>query len=165
MRTPLPFAPRPASASRTSLAIITEPGHANAFGTLHGGVLLRLADECGAVAALRHAGGKQVVTAAIDSMVFLGPAHPGERLELTAEVTHVGRTSIEARIEAVAESLHGAERRKVAIGYGLYVALDEAGQPRPVPPLLSETDADRDRDEAARARQAARLVHRREALG
>ncbi len=40
---------KPASASRISLAIITDPGHANAFGTIHGGVLLRLADECGAV--------------------------------------------------------------------------------------------------------------------
>ncbi len=37
-----------ASESRVSLAIITEPGQANAFGTLHGGVMLRLADECGA---------------------------------------------------------------------------------------------------------------------
>ena len=47
---------KPASASRMSLAIITEPVHANAFGNIHGGVLLKLADECGAIGALRHAG-------------------------------------------------------------------------------------------------------------
>src|SRR3954470_14968382 len=47
---------KPASASRMTLAIITQPGQANAFGTLHGGVLLRLADECGAISALRHVG-------------------------------------------------------------------------------------------------------------
>src|SRR3954453_12103637 len=120
-----------AAASRLSLAIITEPGQANAFGTLHGGVILRLADECGATAALRHAGGGRITTAAIDAMTFLGPVYVGERVELSAEVTYVGRTSLEARIEIVAEPLDRAVRRRVALGYGLYVALDESGHPRP----------------------------------
>jgi uncharacterized protein (TIGR00369 family) len=159
-----PMSPRPASASRVSLAIITDPGQANAFGTLHGGVLLRLADECGAVAALRHAGRGQITTAAIDSMTFLGPVYVGERVELQAEVTYVGRTSIEAKIEINAEGLMGDRRRKVAEGYGLYVSLDDSGKiPRPVPPLASETDSDRLRDERAKARQTARLARREEA--
>ena len=64
---------KPSSESRMSLAIIIEPAQANAFGTLHGGVMLKLADECGAIAALRHAGKGQITTAAIDSMIFLGP--------------------------------------------------------------------------------------------
>ena len=161
--TPNTLPAKSADGSRMSLAIITEPGQANAFGALHGGVILRLADECGAVVAMRHAGSEQIVTAAIDSMVFLGPVHPGERVELTAEVTYVGYTSIETRIEVVAEPLQRAERRRVAAGYGLYVALGADGRPRPVPPLLSETEADRIRDVAARARQAARLARRREA--
>lgn len=149
--------------SRVSLAILTDPGQANSFGTLHGGVLLRLADECGAVAALRHVGGGRITTAAIDAMTFLGPVHVGERLELWAEVTAVGRTSLETRIEVFAEPIDRAERRKVALGYGLYVALDEAGRPRPVPPLLLETDAERRRAEAAKTRQADRLARRAEA--
>ena len=155
--------PMPAAASRVCLAIITDPGQANAFGTIHGGVLLRLADECGAVAALRHAGGGRITTAAIDAMTFLGPVLVGERVELSAEVTHVGRTSIEVRIEMIAEPMERAERRRVAMGYGLYVALDASGRPRPVPPLPIETEADRRRDEAARARQAVRLARRDEA--
>jgi uncharacterized protein (TIGR00369 family) len=148
-----------------SLAMITHPGQANTFGTLHGGVILRMADECGAVVALRHAGGGGITTAAIDSMVFLSPVHPGERLEITAEVSYVGRSSIETTIEVFAEPMVPATRRKVGMGYGLYVALDEHGKPRPVPPLLSETDADRRRDAAAHARQEARLARRREATG
>jgi uncharacterized protein (TIGR00369 family) len=156
---------KPSAASRLSLAIITEPGQANAFGTLHGGVLLRLADECGAIAALRHAGGGRITTAAIDSMTFLGPVLVGERVEICAEITHTGRTSLEARIEVFAEPMEKAERRKVAVGYGLYVALDPSGKPRPVPPLACETEADRRRDEAARARQAVRLARRSEAWG
>ena len=156
--------PKPAAMSRVTLAIITDPSQANAFGTLHGGVLLRLADECGAVAALRHAGHGQITTAAIDSMSFLSPVHVGERVELEAEVTYVGRTSIEARIIISAESLIGDHRRKVAEGYGLYVSLDDSGaSPRPVPPLAIDSEADRKRDLAARARQAVRLARRAEA--
>jgi uncharacterized protein (TIGR00369 family) len=156
--------PLPVPASRASLAIITEPGQANAYGTLHGGVLLRLADECGAIAALRHVGKGQITTAAIDSMTFVGPVYVGERVELCAVVTYVGRTSIETRIEIVAEPLERAEPRKVAVGYALYVALDDSGvHPQPVPPLLIESDADRRVQQAAISRQAIRLARRAEA--
>ena len=68
---------------------------------------LKLADECGAIAALRHAGKGQITTAAIDSMMFLGPVYVGERVEISAEVTYVGRTSIETRIEIFAEPIDG----------------------------------------------------------
>jgi uncharacterized protein (TIGR00369 family) len=157
--------PRPASASRVSLSIIIMPEQTNPYGTLHGGVLLRLADECGAIAALRHVGHGQITTAAMDSMTFLGPVHVGERVEVVAEVTHVGRTSIESRIEIFAEPIAKADRRMVGVGYALYVALDERGEhPQPAPPLLSETDADRRRDRAAAARQAVRLARRAEAI-
>jgi uncharacterized protein (TIGR00369 family) len=156
---------RPAAASRVSLSIIIMPSQANPYGTLHGGVLLRLADECGAIAALRHVGHGQITTAAMDSMTFLGPVLVGERVELIAEVTHVGRTSIEARIEIFAEPVERAEKRKVGVGYALYVAMDnERKRPQPAPPLLSETEADRLRDQAAQARQAVRLQRRAEAL-
>ena len=158
--------PRPSSFSRVSLAIITEPGQANAFGTLHGGVILKLADECGAIAALRHAGKGQITTAAIDSMIFLGPVYVGERVEFSAEVTYVGRTSIETKIEIFAEPIEVSERRKVAVGYALYVALDESGRrPRPVPPLLIDNDAGHRAALAAQARQTNRLARRAQAQG
>lgn len=153
--------PRSASASRSTLAILTDPSQANPFGSIHGGVILRLADECGALAAFRHSGGPMITTAAIDGFTFLAPVRVGERVELVAEVTYVGRTSMEARIDVYAESMTHPQPRKVGAGYGVYVALDPStGRPAPVPPLLSETDADHARDRAARARQAARLARR-----
>jgi uncharacterized protein (TIGR00369 family) len=152
---------KPASASRVSLAIITQPGQANPNGTLHGGVILKLADECGAIAAMRHAGKGMVTTAAIDALTFLEPVYVGERVELWAEVTYVGRSSIETEIEVFAERIENTVRRKVAVGYALYVALDEtSGRPIPVPPLLVSTAADRIGQEAARARQSVRLARR-----
>ena len=49
------------------------------------------------------------------------------------------------------------------VGYGLYVALDAQGHPCPVPPLACETETDRQRDLAAKERQAIRLARREEA--
>ena len=83
----------------------------------------------------------QITTAAIDSMTFLGPVYVGERVEIVAEVTYVGRTSIETRIEIYAEPFDRPERRKVAVGYALYVALDEDGRR----PAAGPATADRDR--------------------
>jgi uncharacterized protein (TIGR00369 family) len=158
-------AAKPASASRVTLAIITEPKQANPNNTIHGGVILKLVDECGAIAALRHAGKGQITTAAIDSMTFLGPVYVGERVEISAEVTYVGRSSIETRIEVFAEPIENAVKRKVGVGFGLYVALDlEEQRPRQVPPLLIETEADRAGQKAAQARQAARLARRAGAI-
>ena len=76
-------------------------------------------------------------------------------LEIEAEVTYVGRSSIETRIIVYAEPLEKAERRKVGEGFGLYVALDEEGKPRAVPKLPPSEISD-----AAEARQAARLALR-----
>ena len=64
------------------------------------------------------------------------------------------------------ESIESALKRKVGVGYGLYVVLDEVdGRPRQAPPLLIVTEADRIGQKAAQARQAARLARRAEALG
>lgn len=143
---------------RATLAVLADPSRANAFGNLHGGEILKLADECGGLAAIRHAGGASVVTAAIDGFAFLGPVRIGERVEVSAVVSHVGRTSIEVRLTVHAEPLDRAERRKVAEGHAVFVALDPDGTKRLAPPLAAA-------DEAAGRRHAARLERRREALG
>ncbi len=48
------------------------PQHANPYGHVHGGEIVKLADEAGALAAMRHAR-LPVVTLAIDSMTFHSP--------------------------------------------------------------------------------------------
>jgi uncharacterized protein (TIGR00369 family) len=157
--------PKPPSASRASLAIITDPSQANAFGIIHGGVILRLLDECGALAAFRHHGGASITTATIDGVTFLSPVRVGERVHLAAEITHVGCTSMEARIVVTAEPLAVAEPRKVAIGYGLYVALNVDGRPVPVAPLLlNDEAATREAEERQRIRLAARSAAQRHPL-
>jgi uncharacterized protein (TIGR00369 family) len=136
-----------------------QPTDANLFGNVHGGIVMRLMDEAGASAAIRHAG-RPVVTVAVDQVLFREPIHLGDLVTLVAELTYVGRTSIETRIEVTAQNLLTGERTHTNTAYFVYVALDEAGHPTPVPPLHLETEAERQQWAAAQERQAYRLAQR-----
>ncbi|MGE5464325.1 MAG: acyl-CoA thioesterase, partial [Syntrophothermus sp.] len=65
------------SASRISLSQLMHPEHANLLGNVHGGWIMKLADEAGALACMRHAQ-RRVVTVAIDSMTFRQPIRIGD---------------------------------------------------------------------------------------
>ncbi|MGZ9234877.1 MAG: hotdog domain-containing protein, partial [Anaerolineales bacterium] len=62
-----PAAPKSMRASRVTLSQLMHLEHANLLGNVHGGWVMKLADEAGALACMRHAQMK-VVTVAIDSM-------------------------------------------------------------------------------------------------
>src|SRR5512135_2491821 len=95
--------PKTVRASRISIAQLMQPDHANNLGNVHGGWIMKLVDEAGALACMRHSQ-RRVVTVAIDSMVFRNPIKIGDLVLLTAEVTHVGRTSMEAEVLVHAEN-------------------------------------------------------------
>ncbi len=147
---------RPPATRVGQLAFLAKPEHLNTMGTVHGGILLNLADETGAQAAWRYAGGDRMVTAGFDSFQFLTPIPLAHRVEAIAEVSGVGRKWIEARIEVYVEEMDGNHRQLAGYGYAVYVSLDVEGRPREVPPLLVCDEADRQRDEAAQQRQAIR---------
>ena len=144
------------SESRLVLAQLMQPVHANNHGNVHGGEIMRLMDEAGALACMRHAG-HRVVTVAVDRMTFRQPIHLGDLVTFTAEVSYVGRTSLEAEVLVSAENPVTGECVYTNTGYLVYVALDDQGQPVPVPPLIPENDEQRERMEAGEARQAYRL--------
>ncbi|GAB4503295.1 MAG: acyl-CoA thioesterase [Anaerolineales bacterium] len=143
-------------ASRISIAQLMQPEHANSQGNVHGGWIMKLVDEAGALACMRHAQ-HRVVTVAIDSMVFRQPIRIGDLVILTAEVTYAGRTSMEAEVQVVAENPVTGQQTHTNTAYLVYVALDEQGKPAAVPPLFAETDDERQRLEQARQRQEYRL--------
>ena len=83
---------KPVSASSVVLSRVMHPNEASYMGTVHGGVILRMLDEAGGMAAFRHAR-KPVVTAAIDSMSFFAPVYVGNLVTAKASVNSVGETS------------------------------------------------------------------------
>jgi uncharacterized protein (TIGR00369 family) len=81
--------PKNMHASHIALAQLMHPEHANNSGNVHGGWIMKLVDEAGALACMRHAG-HRVVTVAIDNMEFNQPINIGNLVTLTAEVTYAG---------------------------------------------------------------------------
>lgn len=151
-----PFSPKTIRASRISLAQLMQPEHANHHGNVHGGWIMKLVDEAGALACMRHAQ-RRVVTVAIDSMVFRQPIRIGDVVILNAEVSYVGHTSMEAEVQVLAEDPITGERTHTNTAYLVYVALDDDGHAVPVPPLKTETEDEKRRMEQAEERQKHRL--------
>jgi acyl-CoA hydrolase len=151
--------PKPVSASRIQLAQFMQPEHANSQGNVHGGWIMKLADEAGALASTRHAA-HRTVTVAIDQMVFRQPIHIGDLVIFNAEVTYAGHTSIEVEVQVTAENPINGIRVQTNTAYLVYVAIDDHGRPTKVPPLLAESPEEKERMQAAIERQQRRLANR-----
>lgn len=153
------LAPKTTRVSRVTLSQLMHPEHANLLGNVHGGWIMKLVDEAGALACMRHAQ-KKVVTVAIDSMTFRQPIRIGDLIILNAEVTYTGKTSMEAEVQVVAENPVTGERTHTNTAYLVYVALDDEGRPTNVPELATETDDEKTRMAQAQKRQAHRIAQK-----
>jgi acyl-CoA hydrolase len=147
-------------ASRVETAQLVLPGLTNAHGTIFGGMLMQWIDIAGGIASARHSRGP-VVTASMDRLHFLSPVQLGAIVILQAQVNYVGTTSMEVGVRVFAENQVTFKRTQTTRAYLTFVAVDENGRPRPVPPLVLETAEDRRRFKDAQRRRAVRLRERR----
>jgi len=158
-----PLQPRPPSYARVSLNVIMSGREANLLGNIHGGEIVKLADSTAGAVAQRHCGGP-AVTAALDEMAFLAPVHVGDIVRTDAQVNWAGRSSMEigVRVEAQPWNDPAVGALHVASAYFVFVAIDEDGHARDVPPLLPESPDEVRRMREAEIRRAHRLAKRRE---
>lgn len=154
--------PVPMAESRVTLARVMGVMDANNYGDVHGGVIMRAVDEAGAVAAVRFSGGP-AVTAFMDQMAFLEPVKLGDLLTTQAQVNWTGRTSMEVGVRVTVQRLSLDLELHVATAHLVFVAIDKEGKPRPVPPVLPESERDHLRFQEAEIRRTSRL-ERREAI-
>ncbi|MCD4684899.1 MAG: acyl-CoA thioesterase [Anaerolineae bacterium] len=156
--TPNDLTPKCVSESRVILSLLMNPEHANRLGNVHGGVIMKLVDEAGGFATMRHSR-SPVVTVAIDTMTFDQPIHVGDYVTLTAELTYTGRTSMEVCVLVTAENPLTGIVTHTNSAYLVYVAINPQGRPHPVPALCIETPEEQLRYEQGRERQAERIQH------
>lgn len=151
----------PRSPSETVLTLTTfmQPEHSNSLGNVHGGVLLKLCDECGGIIAARHAR-RPAVTVTVDSVTFDQPVLVGRLLLIHGRITWVGRTTIEVELAVETENLLTGEVEHTNSAYFVYVALDDDRRSTPVPPLKLETEGEHRRFEEGERRQSMRLARR-----
>ncbi|HWC87384.1 MAG TPA: acyl-CoA thioesterase [Solirubrobacteraceae bacterium] len=155
--------PKPVSESRTSLAHWMSPLDANSSGNVHGGTVLKLADEAAGIAAVKHSR-QRVVTAGVDRVNFLYPIHIGELVTFTASVNAVWHTSMEVGVRVEAENPLTGEVRHTNTAYFTMVALDAEGNPARVPALIAADATEERRMREAGLRRRNRLAERDQIL-
>jgi acyl-CoA hydrolase len=132
------------------------PNDANPLGNMLGGRVMHLIDITAAIAAHRHSR-SIVVTASIDEVDFHHPIKVGQLIVLKAAVNHTGRTSMEVGVKVFSEDTMTGARVHTSSAYLTFVALDPEGHPRPVPPVIPETEEEQRRYREAAHRRARRL--------
>ena len=142
------------SDSLTEQQYLIRPAHINPYGRLFGAQLLKWIDEVAGIVAVRHCNAI-VTTAAIDNLQFKDPASSGEMIVLLGQITYVGRTSMEVRVDTYTEALDGT-RKMINRAYLTMVAINDQGQAIEVPTLILETDEQRAEYEAAVKRKEMR---------
>lgn len=144
------------SESVTILSQVMMPVHANHYGNVHGGTILKLVDEAAFVTATKHAK-KNVVIASMDHIVFEHPVSIGDILTIKARLCYVGRSSMEIEVEIVTEKLKEGKVLQVGAAHLTMVALDENGRPTRVPGIILRTKQERTKSRQALARRKKRL--------
>ncbi len=111
---------------------VPQPADMNGNGDIFGGWVLSQMDIAGGSLAARVAKGR-VATVAITAMTFVQPIKVGDMVSIYGEVVKVGRTSITIGLETVVQRRHEETDIQVTHGTFVFVAIDDEGQPRPVP--------------------------------
>ncbi|XVJ68336.1 MAG: acyl-CoA thioesterase [Rhizobacter sp.] len=116
------------------MRVMPMPADTNSNGAVFGGWIMAQMDLAGSVLPAKLSKGR-VTTVAVNEFVFKQPVSVGDLLSFYAKVVRVGNTSITVQIDVYAErnpaDLHVV---KVTEAVFTYVAIDDAGKPRPVPP-------------------------------
>ncbi len=146
-------------ALRKNEVLMTEivlPSHTNALHTIFGGVVMGWIDIAGAIAAQRHCKAP-VVTVSIDYLHFIVPIKIGFVVQIRANVTYVGKTSMEVEVIVDAENASTGEVRRATQAYLTYVGVDEFGRPKKAPPYTPKTAEEKKKYKEAEKRRALRL--------
>src|SRR5215831_3774947 len=151
-----PLPPKSPAQSYTEMVQAVLPNDANPLGFLLGGTAMHLIDIAGAIAAHRHTR-SLLVTAAVDGLQFLHPIKIGDLVILRATVTATFHTSLEVEVEVFSEETLTGDRKMTSRAFLTFVAIDRSGARCPIPPLLLETESQRQVAREAEARRAARL--------
>lgn len=117
-----------------ALRMLAMPKDTNPSGDIFGGWVMSQMDIAGGTTAWKRAGGR-VATVAVDGFVFHRPINVGDVVSCYCDIVRIGKTSISILVEAWAlKDRTSAPLVRVTEGTFTFVALDENGNKRPVPP-------------------------------
>ncbi|MDT8343520.1 MAG: acyl-CoA thioester hydrolase YciA [Thermohalobaculum sp.] len=115
-----------------TLQTIAMPADTNANGDIFGGWLMAQMDLGASVMARRRARGR-VATIAVERMTFHRPVRVGDVVSIHSRMAREGRSSMQIDVEVWITRMPAAEHVKVTEAIFTFVAIDDAGKPRPLP--------------------------------
>ncbi|HKU32864.1 MAG TPA: acyl-CoA thioesterase [Candidatus Nitrosotalea sp.] len=151
--------PKSPRESKAEMTVRMFPSDANPAGNVFGGEILKQIDLIAGLVSQRHAR-TNTVTASIDRVNFLKPVYVGNALILNARLNYVHRSSMEIEIRVEAEDLMTGTRTLTNTAYVTSVALGPNGKTVEVPPLVLETEEDKQKHAEGEKRMLQRLQER-----
>ncbi len=114
-------------------------------------------DIAAAMAATKHCS-SPCMTASVDNLSFKNPIKLGNVVHIEAQVTRAFNTSMEIFIKVWGEDSLHQYKYESNEAYFTFVALDPNNKPRPVSPVIPETEAEKKLFEGALRRRQVRLI-------
>jgi len=143
--------------SQTILTDLVLPSETNPLNNLFGGELLARMDRAAGIAARRHSR-RIVVTAAVNNVSFGKSVPLGSVVTVEAKVSRAFKSSMEIFIDVWVDDRESGLESKANEAIYTFVAVDEAGNPVRVPPVIPETNLEKERFEGALRRKQLSLV-------
>lgn len=145
------------SDSKTEMTDLVLPSETNPINNLFGGELLARMDRAASIAARRHSR-RIVVTASVNHVAFNKAIPLGSVVTVQAKVSRTFKTSMEIFLDVWLEDRESGRRLKANEAIYTFVAVDDMGNPVPVPKIEPVTDLEKERYEAALRRKQLSLV-------
>lgn len=146
-----------ASQTKTIATDLVLPSETNPINNLFGGELLARMDRAASISARRHSR-RVVVTASVNHVAFNRSIPLGSVVTIEAKVSRAFTSSMEVYLDVWIEDRESGECIKANEAIYTFVAVDETGRPVKVPPLIPETDIEKERYDGALRRKQLSLV-------
>ncbi|KAM9039808.1 cytosolic acyl coenzyme A thioester hydrolase isoform X4 [Sarcophilus harrisii] len=155
-----------ASPSAIQISRIMRPDDANIAGNVHGGTILKMIEEAGAIISTRHCNSQKgeacvAALARVERTDFLSPMCIGEVAHVSAEITYTSKHSVEVQVTVMSENILTGARRvtnKAALWY-VPLSLKNVDKVLEVPPLAYTR---KEQEEEGRKRYEAQKLERME---
>lgn len=131
------------------MRFLAEPGDVNFGGKVHGGAVMKWIDQ-GAYACAVGWSGQYCVTVYVGGIRFYKPIRIGHLVEVTAKLIYTGNTSMHIAVDVRSGDPRHGRYAQTTHCIMVFVAVDDDGQPVPVPKWMPETDADKNSENYAK---------------
>nr|XP_035920376.1 cytosolic acyl coenzyme A thioester hydrolase isoform X2 [Halichoerus grypus] len=158
----------PAAETPSAIQIcrIMRPDDANVAGNVHGGTILKMIEEAGAIISTRHCNsqnGERCVAALarVERTDFLSPMCIGEVAHVSAEITYTSKHSVEVQVNVMSENILTGTKKltnKATLWY-VPLSLKNVDKVLEVPPVVYSRQ---EQEEEGRKRYEAQKLERME---